>query len=119
MTNGERVGKLRPSGFRSSGAHWKTPAVCNFQSAFPLTPALSLREREYQGPRCNNSKRFGLSNAPPTMLPLPEGEGRGEGEQSVRIPDTCDFRNRLPAFLIVSDFVIRISDFSSGMRRYH
>ena len=32
------------------------------------------------------------------MLPLPEGEGRGEGEQSVRIPERCDFSNRLTKF---------------------
>src|SRR5436190_65134 len=90
-TNDEKVGKLQPSGFRSSVANWKTPALCNFPSAFPLTPALSLRERENQGPHCDNSKRLRLSNALPTMLPLPEGEGRGEGEQSARIPERCDF----------------------------
>src|SRR6267142_971412 len=65
---------------------------------FPSPLALSLRERENQGPRCNSSKRHGLSNALPTMLPLPEGEGRGEGKWSVRIPERCDFCNRLSAF---------------------
>ncbi len=30
------------------------------------------------------------------MLPLPEGEGRGEGERIVRTPERCDFCNRLP-----------------------
>src|SRR5439155_16495367 len=74
----------------------KTPAVCTFQGAFPLTPALSLRERENQRPRCDNSKWLGFSNALPIILPLPEGEGRGEGERSVRIPERCDFCNRLP-----------------------
>src|SRR5882724_5589336 len=94
----------------SSGANCKTPAVFSFQGPFPLTPALSLRERENQGPRCNNSKRLGLSNALPMMLPLPEGEGRGEGEQGVRIRETCDFCNRLSSFGFLSEFVIRISD---------
>src|SRR5216684_2575307 len=90
---------------RNPRANCKTPAVCTFQGPFPLTPALSLRERENQGPGCSNSKRLGLSNALPMMLPLPEGEGRGELEQSVRIPESRDFCNRL------SDFGFRISDF--------
>ena len=79
--------------------------MCNFPGLFPLTPALSLRERENQGPRRNNSKLLGFSIALPAILPLPEGEGRGEGEQIVRTPETCDFWNRL------SDFGFRISDF--------
>ncbi len=77
------------------GANCKTPAVCTFQGPFPLTPALSLRERENQGSHCDNFNRLGCSNALPMMLPLPEGEGRGEGEQTVRIPERCDFCNRL------------------------
>src|SRR5438094_6414 len=75
-------------------ANCKTPAFCNFEGPFPLTPALSLSERENQGPRCNNSNRLAFSNAIPAMLPLPEGEGRGEGEQIVQIPDRCDLCNR-------------------------
>src|SRR5207247_2185896 len=59
----------------------KVPDVFAFQGPFPLTPALSLREREKQKPRCDNSKPLPLSDALPVMLPLPKGEGRGEGEQ--------------------------------------
>src|SRR5216117_1862351 len=81
-------------GIRNSEANCKTPAVLTFQGPFPLTPALSLRERENQGPRFGNSKRLGLSNALPMRPPLPEGEGRGEGERTVDIPERCDFRNR-------------------------
>src|SRR5438876_5965767 len=84
-------------------ANCKTPAVCSFQGPFPLTPTLSLRERENQCPRCDHSKRLGLSNALPMMLPLPEGEG----EQSGRIPERCDFCNRLTEFGFLSDLGIR------------
>src|SRR5438552_2747656 len=58
---------------------------------FPLTPALPLREREKQGPHCHNPERLGFSNALPTMLPLPEGEGRGEGERALEIADDGSF----------------------------
>src|SRR5436305_4918765 len=90
------MNKPRMKKIRTPRANCKTPAVCSFQSSFPLTLTLSLRERENQCPPCDHAKRLGLSNARPMMLPLPEGEGRGEGEQSVRIPERCDFCNRLP-----------------------
>src|SRR6266478_5759245 len=81
---------------RNPRGNCKTQAACNFQGPFPLTPALSLRERENQGPRWNNSKWRPFSNALPMILPLPEGEGRGEGERIVRRSERCDFCNRLP-----------------------
>ncbi len=87
-----------PASVPVSGANCETPTACNFQSTFPLTPALSLRERENQGPGSDNSKRLGLWNVLPMMHPLPEGEGRGEGERSVRQPERCDFCNRFPDF---------------------
>ena len=83
---------------RITRANCKTPAVCNFLSPFPLTPGLSLRERESQGLRYNNSKRLAFWNALPTMLPLPEGEGRGEGERIVRTPERCHCYNHLTQF---------------------
>src|SRR6266576_2457610 len=51
----------------------------------------------------------------PTMLPLPTGEGRGEGEQIVRIPEGCDFCNRHSAVVPlcgISDFDLRVSAFA-------
>src|SRR5437660_914795 len=62
-----------------------------FPKPFPLTPALSLRERENQAPHRNVSKRLLASHARPTMLPLPEGEGWGEGERIMRIPERWGF----------------------------
>src|SRR5947208_561149 len=50
------------------------PHIHDKHALFPLTPALSLRERENQSLRSNKSKRLGFSYAVPSMLPLPEGE---------------------------------------------
>ena len=60
-----------------------------FDVVFPLTLALSLRERGQQS-RVSVSPRALLANPASgfavgrnTILPLPKGEGRGEGEGSV------------------------------------
>jgi hypothetical protein len=47
---------------------------------FPLTPALSLREREILAPTLVLSKRSSLADHLPAILPLPEEKGRSEGE---------------------------------------
>src|SRR5713226_2568059 len=44
--------------------------------------SLSRREREHRTPRCDESRRSGLAKARRSILPLPKGEGRGEGEKS-------------------------------------
>ena len=41
--------------------------------AFPLTPALSLRERGNRRQSHDDSKRAGLANGRATILPLPWG----------------------------------------------
>src|SRR5438034_4184958 len=51
---------------------------------FPLTPALSLRERENRILSLEKPTRYSLSKARPIVLPLPKGEGWGEGEQGRR-----------------------------------
>ncbi len=55
-----------------------------FSSHFPLTPALSPREREQPGPALEHSYTAGLADRLTTILPLPEGEGRGEGKRDAR-----------------------------------
>src|SRR5437899_8778723 len=49
--------------------------------SFPLTLALSRREREHRTPRCDEPRRPGLAKTRRAILPLPKGEGRGEGEK--------------------------------------
>ena len=59
---------------------------------FPLTLTLSLREREPQAPDCCFADgRSASSDAAVilrrrTILPLPEGEGWGEGQRGVAHP---------------------------------
>ena len=49
---------------------------------FPLTPALSLGEREIRTPSRDESRHFRTIRARAMVLPLPKGEGWGEGEGS-------------------------------------
>ena len=63
--------------------------------AFPLTPALSLREREKRSQRIEHPSALeNLATRTPS-LPLPEGECRGEGEGNVMNPTLSDFFTRL------------------------
>ena len=51
---------------------------------FPLTPALSLGERASGINSLDQSERLDLLDGLETILPLPRGEGRGEGEWRIR-----------------------------------
>jgi len=46
--------------------------------SFPLTLALSLRERGHRIPRGDEPRRSGLAKALRAILPLPLGGGEGE-----------------------------------------
>jgi len=51
-------------------------------NGFPLTPALSLGEREPRIPSFDKPGRSDPSHRLPAILPLPWGEGRREGEKT-------------------------------------
>ena len=78
---------------------------------FPLTPALSLREREPIGARLGTlTPQWAFSSAA-NVLPLPRGEGRGEGEL-VRRTDAAALnvfgpRETEPQFLAALDKNVR------------
>src|SRR6266705_2887492 len=97
---------------RNPRATCKTPAFCTFQSPFPLTRSLSLREREHHRQCIRQPESLGLGAKPSLVHPLPEGEGRGEGEQSLQIRERCGFCNHLPS-LKEADAVAD-SDFVTG-----
>ncbi len=63
---------------------------------FPLTPALSLGERGNLGQSLEVSWRVRCAGALATILPLPKGEGRGEGERIIRYSPCRYVATRLP-----------------------
>ena len=58
--------------------------------AFPLTPTLSLGERENRAQSLDKAWRAGLADALADILPLPRGEGWGEGEQATLLSRPFD-----------------------------
>jgi len=55
-------------------------SLCSSKVGFPLTPALSLREREPRAQCSGKSRRSSLADESTVILPLPKGEGGGEGK---------------------------------------
>jgi hypothetical protein len=64
----------------------QTTAVLLATVSFPLTPALSPEERENRYPVCCESGAPRWFERWTACHPLPWGEGRSEGEESVRSP---------------------------------
>jgi len=52
-------------------------------NGFPLTPALSLGEREQRIPSLDKPALSDSSHRLPAILPLPWGEVRGEGKETI------------------------------------
>jgi hypothetical protein len=69
---------------KAEGPRWES-AHCHRRSEVvsPLTPALSLRERENCPQRLGKCAAPGVFERPPSCPPLPKGEGWGEGEPGV------------------------------------
>src|SRR5713101_9986027 len=66
------------------------PAVLIGGVSFPLTLALSRREREHRIPRGDKSRRSGLAKARRATLPLPKGEGGVRGKARSKHQCACD-----------------------------
>src|ERR1044071_2214068 len=64
----------------------KSDTSAALAAPFPLTPALSLGQRENRIPSIGKTERFNLIKTRAAHPPLPQGEGRGEGEQSSKYP---------------------------------
>jgi hypothetical protein len=56
---------------------------------FPLTPALSLRERGNRHQSVGKARRAGIIERRTQLLPLPMGEGRGEGNARIQIREAA------------------------------
>jgi len=62
-------------------AYFHETGRANARAQFPLTPALSLEEREQSSPRWGMTNGLGPVDELAGILPLLGGEGRGEGKR--------------------------------------
>jgi DNA excision repair protein ERCC-2 len=75
-----KLGGLTPGASREAA---EDQAQLTLEGTFPLTPTLSLGERENRSQSRQLAKDTGVTSAPLRGPPPPEGEGRGEGEVHV------------------------------------
>jgi hypothetical protein len=59
--------------------------MLDFDHSVPLTPTLSLGERENRRQSAGESERLGMDENRAWLLPLPEGEGWGEGKRAIEL----------------------------------
>jgi hypothetical protein len=78
---------------RNPSPSCETAAFGGLAGPFPLTPALSPREREDRRPRVCKFSTSGKLKRRTVWLPLLRGEGRGEGERAVRPAVSFGFSN--------------------------
>src|SRR5438552_11273336 len=99
-------------GIRNSGANCKTPAACTFQGPFPLTPALSLREREHHRQRIRQPEALGVVEIVPWFsLSLRARAGvRGNGACEYQRGAAFAIASRNSDFFRISAFGLRVSD---------
>ena len=71
-----------------------SPNSLTTQPALPLTPALSPEERENVSQRVGETKRISANEPAANALPLPKGEGRGEGKWSEQSPKASAAKTR-------------------------
>jgi hypothetical protein len=87
FSNAQLIADHTAADFKNPG---DAPVVFSLTGAtngsFPLTPALSPRERELRSPPRSDTGRPRSLDTQTQVLPLPKGEGRGEGEESGQTP---------------------------------
>ena len=83
------LGTLSDFGIREAIA--KVAPLWHSRALFPLTPALSLREREHHRPRIRQPEPLRVVAGRTLVLPLPQGEGKGEGKRALETADSGSF----------------------------
>jgi hypothetical protein len=76
---------------------------------FPLTPTLSPKERENARQRVRAYRMPGMFERRSAWLPLPWGEGWGEGERTERVLPTLEallFSNREYELVVIAVFSV-------------
>src|SRR2546422_10404757 len=82
--------------------HFQWASRGYFCAPFPLTPALSLGERECCRPVLRRSQAPRLHKSLTAIPPLPKGEGWGEGERTVGAPGALELCGRPVRFVFMA-----------------